>query len=373
MLLSIFFLLLIFFSIILFKNFSSFITLICSILLLSLLINPNNCINSALIGLRLFLYKVFPTMFPFVMLTSIIINYDGIYIYSKLFGKFLCKLLRLPYNCSIVIIISALCGYPIGGKYTSDLYSKDEIDMQTAERLLSIASTCSPLFIVGTIGSSMLNSQLYGYMLLVTSYLSSIIISFILPITKTSSNIVKVHHSLSTKNLGECLKNSLENSLSSCALVGGFIIIFSVILGQIQTTIFFRVLNRNQIFTSIFLGIIEMTNGCNLVHLSKLDLPIKLMLFSFLTSFGGLCVMSQTYAFTYKYKFNMLTYFLRKFIQGIISSTLIIIIYFFYSYTSVYTWSSYVFLMPQINLKLIFLLFILPFILYKITRLIKAF
>ncbi len=346
----------------------------CSIIIVALILNPENCINSSLEGAQLFVYKVFPTMFPFVILTNIIIDYDGVYIYAKTFGKILCKMMRLPHKSSIVLVISILCGYPLGAKYCCDLYEKKDIDFNTAERLLNIATNCSPLFIVGTIGSSMLNSKLYGYLLLISSYLSCFIMSILLPSKEIAEKAVYYNnYDCKNSNLGESLKRSTENSIYSCSLVAGFIVMFSVLLGQIKNTLLFSAINQNKILGSIILGMVEMTNGCSIINLSKIDILLKLMLFSFFTSFGGLCVMSQVYAFAYKYKFNMLKYLSRKLIQGTISAFSTFVLYVFCNHYSILTISHKYLANSEFNSNLFLLLFICPFIIYKIMKLIKSF
>lgn len=351
-----------------------FITIMCSLIIVTLILNPQSCISSSLQGAQLFVYKVFPTMFPFVILTNIIIDYDGVYIYAKTFGIMLCKILRLPKKSSIVLIISILCGYPLGAKYCCDLYEKKEIDFNTAERLLNVATNCSPLFIVGTIGSSMLNSKLYGYLLLISGYVSCFVMSILLPSKNISEKVVyNNHHDMKIINLGQSLKGSVENSIYSCSLVAGFIVVFSVLLGQIKNTLLFTTINQNNVFGSILLGMIEMTNGCSIVNILKVDTLIKLMLFSFFTSFGGLCVMSQVYAFTYKYKFSMLKYLGRKLLQGIISAVSTFMLYVFFSHYSLVTINSNHLVSSEFNLNLLILLFICPFIMYKLIKLIKSF
>lgn len=352
-----------------------FITVMCSIIIVTLILNPENCINSSLYGAQLFVYKVFPTMFPFVILTNIIIDYDGVYIYAKTFGKILCKVMRLPNKSSIVLVISILCGYPLGAKYSCDLYENKDIDFNSAERLLNIATNCSPLFIVGTIGISMLNSKLYGYLLLVSSYLSCFIMSILLPCSKKVADETPYYNKYEFKNsnLGETLKRSVENSIYSCSLVAGFVVMFSVILGQINNTLVFNTINQNKILGSLILGMVEMTNGCSVVNLSKFNTLSKLMLFSFFTSFGGLCVMSQVYAFTYKFKFNMLKYLGRKLLQGLISAVSTLVLYMFLNHYSIATVSHTYMVDSQINSNLLILLFIFPFVLYKIIKLIKSF
>lgn len=352
------------------------ITMLCSLIIFSLIVNPSNCINNSINGAKLFAYKVFPTMFPFTMLLNIIISYDGIYIYSKVFGKLLCKPLRLPSNCSIVLIISFLCGYPMGAQYCCELLEKKDIDFNTASRLINIATNCSPLFLVGTIGESMMGSSQYGYILLISSYISCLIMGLIIPgntVIKNTKTINK--HILKNENIGKVLKNSVENSIASSLLVLGFIIIFSVFLGIIKTTVIFSIVNHSTVLGSLLLGSIEMTNGSNLVSISSLNTEVKLILFSFFTSFGGLCVIAQTYAYTSKYKFSLIKYIYRKIFQGIIASCATLILFRISNY-GIFTINQEIyntFTNSNTLILLLVLISILPFIIYKGIQFIESF
>lgn len=342
------------------------ITALGSFVIILLILNPEVCIKDALSGAVLFFYKVFPTTFPFLVITNIIIYYDGVYIYSKLFGRFLCKPLRLSGSCSIALIVSMLCGYPLGAKYSCDLYESKEIDYETFLRLINIASNCSPLFIIGTIGSTMLNSAMCGYILLTAGYTSCFIMGLILPCkSKPKSSESKLTKNCRKQNLGEVFKNSIENAVESCVLVFGFIVIYSVILGIIKNTAVFTAVNKNNLFGTFLIGIIEITNGCNTANNANLDIVIKLALIAFFISFSGLCVISQAYAYISKYNVPFYKYVFRKFIQGLICSAITVILFKLSNY-SVNTISIQ---HPESGLSItpiLFLLMIIPFVIYKI-------
>ena len=173
----------IFFVFKLLKSFNKniFITTICSLLIIKIVLTPKLCIDSAIIGLNLFINKVFPSLFPFLVITSLMMSYDGVYIYSKIFGNILCRPLRLPLQCTFALMISILCGYPLGAKYACQLYEKGDIDNKTCQRLINIATNTSPLFAIGAVGTSMLKSSYIGYLLLLVNYISCFIMGLLLP------------------------------------------------------------------------------------------------------------------------------------------------------------------------------------------------
>lgn len=366
----------------LFKNKNLFIIIICSALIIQIIISPKICIDGAIDGAILFFYKVFPSLFAFLIVSNIIINYDGIYIYSKLFGKALCYPLRLPINCSFAIIISILCGYPLGAKYSCDLYENHEIGIYTLQRLLNIASNSSPIFMLGSVGISMFNSSYIGYLLLISNLISCIIMGFILPVKKAYKNLPHINHKSDIElNIGNVFKNSIENSIKTCLSIGGFVTAFSVINNILQHSFIFcqftdkisHIFNiSNEVIQGTLLGIIEMTNGCNLVSSSDTEIYLKILIVSFLFTFSGFSIISQVYSFTYKFNISMKKYIFRKLLHGIICSIISISIFkicetriskemFFYYFTSNNSTD---------NLFIILFVFlILPFTLFKLKQL----
>lgn len=367
----------------LFKSFnkSLLVTIVCSLLIVQILLTPKLCINSALLGVNLFVNKVFPSLFPFLVITSIMMSYDGIKIYSNLLGNIICKPLKLPLQCTFALMVSFFCGYPLGAKYACDLYENGHIDFLTCERLINIASNASPLFVIGAVGTSMLKNNYIGYLLLVSNYISCFVMGIILP-AKVPYKAYKRSNEILTpkKNIGIILKDSIENSIKTSISIGGFVILFSVIIGIIKSNIIFDIaingfstlfnLNKN-ITQGMALGVIEMTNGSFLISSADISLYAKTILISFILGFSGFSVISQVFSFTYKYNLSMKKYIIRKALQGLICSIISAILYkflFISKTVDVFAANS-----KNINdlstLLILMMLLTAPFILNRIIRL----
>lgn len=316
---------------------SIFITIICSLLIVQIVFTPKLCIDSALLGINLFVNRVFPSLFPFLVITSIMMDYNGVHIYSRLLGKILCKPLKLPLSCTFVLVVSILCGYPLGAKYACELYEQGVIDYETCERLVNIASNASPLFVIGAVGTSMLKNSGIGYLLLVSNYISCFIMALIIP----QKNIYKknsptIMRAALNKNIGNIIKDGIEISIRICLSIGGFVILFSVITSIIKNNALFNIiigkinnlLNAEaNIIEGILLGLIEMTNGCYLISTASINMYIKSIIISFFLGFSGLSIISQVYSFTYKHNISIKKYILRKVLQGFICSIVTLILY----------------------------------------------
>ncbi|RII35123.1 sporulation integral membrane protein YlbJ [Clostridium chromiireducens] len=305
------------------------ISVLISIFIVIFVVNINECIAATIDGSKLWYKSILPTTFPFVVICNLLIYYDGINLYSKFLGPLICKPLGLSKNCSFPIVASILCGYPLGAKYCVDLYSLGYIDRSEYERLLNIASNVGPLFLIGSVAGTLLGNTSLGYILLAGSYLPLIFIGYI---TKKKRTQMKVSSQPCPKsnniNFGSAIKDAVQNGINTTLSVGGFIIIFSVVISLIKNNnyvnIIFsqleKVLNLSSgTLYSIFLGSIEMTNGCNIISKSSLSLPLKLSIISFLCSFSGLAVIAQVSSFISDTKIRYSKYIILKFIQGIFS------------------------------------------------------
>lgn len=301
-----------------------------SILIIIFFINLSTCMKAAIEGCKLWFNAILPTLFPFLVICNLLISYDGINLYSKILGPILCKPLGLSECCSFPLTASILCGYPLGAKYCSDLYNLGYIEKDEYTKLLNIATNCGPLFIIGPVSTAMLGNIAFSYILLIGNYLAPIIIGFFLKRknSKTKNQKDKIVFLSNTENFGDNLKNALDNSINTTLSIGGFIVIFSVIISIIKNNAIINiVLNNISIFlnlpknslNALFLGCIEITNGCNIFATSDISVPFKLACISFLCSFSGLCIIAQVSSFVSKDKISLLRYAIIKFFQGILS------------------------------------------------------
>ncbi len=318
------------------KKINYLYTLVFTLFIVYFISNPSLCIESALMGLRLFIKAVFPTLFPFLTFCNLLIFYDGITLYSNIIGPIICTPLRLSKQCSLPLTISFLCGYPLGAKYSTELLEGGYISQEEYLRLINIASNIGPLFIIGSFATTMLGNSYFGYLLLIANYLSCFIMSILIKPAITRDSNIPITISKRT-NLGEALKKSLEDATKTCITVAGFIVLFSVITYVIKNNIMYthiilyisKVLKIDKgLINSIALGMIETTNGSYLLSITTGSIRIRLSLASFLFSFSGFSVIAQVHSFTYKHKFfNLTRYTLRKLVQGIVSFAISYIVF----------------------------------------------
>lgn len=315
------------------KNY--FICFLITLLIILFFINLDISISAAINGAKLWFKAMLPTLFPFLVICNLLISFDGITLYSKIIGPLLCKPLNLSKSCSFSLVASFLCGYPLGAKYSTDLYDLGYISKKEYTRLLNIASNCGPLFILGSVSTAMLGNIKLGYLLLIANYLSTIIIG-LFTIKNSDINLTKnFNNTQQSKNFGQAFKESIENAITTTVSVGGFIILFSVLIALIKNNTYITNFIKDvELLLSIpqgslyaiILGSVEITNGCNLSATSTLSLPLKLSIISFLCSFSGISIIAQVTSFTSKHNISVTKYSIIKLLQGIISFIITFII-----------------------------------------------
>ncbi len=304
-----------------------------------LLIFPNLCVDAARQGLLLWFNKVLPSLLPFMILINILVGLDSIKNISNHAGIITYKLWNLPGCTLFAFIMGLLAGYPMGGRIIKELVSAGNLTLKQGEKALCFCNNCGPLFIVGTVGTSLLGNVKLGYFLLLVHILSAIITSLLLKptypliLTKCTTS----QSTPSSKTLSTLLNEAVVHSMDTMTCIGGYIIFFSVLSHLITDTLLLQWLFHlpliNQISTStlqaILTSFLEMSNGVN--ALSQISSPYALALLAATLAFGGLCVYFQTLYVLEGISFSTRPYFLSKCLQAIISFLLTCVLYPFFS------------------------------------------
>lgn len=318
------------------KSTTAFI-LFCFVIIL--LVFPNLCINAAQQGLLLWFNKVLPSLLPFMILINILIGLDSIKSISNRATFITYKFWNLPGSTLFAFIMGLLAGYPMGGRIIKELVSSGELTSQQGEKALCFCNNCGPLFIVGTVGTTILGNVKLGYFLLLIHILSALITSLLLkptyplyPIRSTSLQIAP-----SSKTLPSLLNEAVAHSMDTMTCIGGYIIFFSVLAHLITDTLLLQWLFHlpliNQISTTtlqaILTSFLELSNGVN--ALGQISSPYALALLAATLAFGGLCVYFQTLYVLEGTHFSTKPYFFSKCLQAIISFLLTCVLYPFFS------------------------------------------
>lgn len=288
------------------------------LLLLFLLQYPMEALNASREGMKLWLNTLLPTLLPFLILTGFLVHTNGIEKILTPLSFFWKKALGLSPSGAYVFVLGMLCGYPMGAKLASDLFTHGKISKREAEYLLTFSNQASPAFITTYLAHICLKqripfSEIFGILFL-SNILCMIFFRFVIfknqTVTHTIKNISKKETS-TTSSPGSIIDVSIMNGFETISRLGGYILLFSLIAASIR-----HYWSGTNTTCSILLGLLEITTGLHQISLSGFPFRIQYLISMGITSFGGCCILAQTRSVTDK-RLSFLPYFSAKCLNAV--------------------------------------------------------
>ena len=297
-------------------------------LIVALAIYPEKYSKSTYKGVLLWAVSVMPSLLPYFFLTAILTKTNCLTKAFTKFSKITEKAFRLGGISCYAFFMSVLSGYPVGSKLTADLYQNNLIGKGEASRLSLLCSTSGPLFIIGAVGVSMLNSKTAGFITYIAHVLSAIFTALIF--RNFYESPINNNFLLKSDKSDNVLYEAVYSSVISVLVVGGFVAVFYVIseilldfnilypINFLINLILKPLSNSGGESLGVTLGLIEFTKGAKMLSCINLS-PLTVSLICFIITFGGVSVIMQSLAFLKKACVKTSFFVLGKLVQGVIS------------------------------------------------------
>ncbi|HOQ01147.1 MAG TPA: sporulation integral membrane protein YlbJ [Acetivibrio clariflavus] len=306
----------------------------------------NTAVASASRGLNLWLNVVFPSLFPFFVASEILYRTGFIKSLGILLEPIMRPLFNVPGCGSFALAMGITSGYPVGAKLTAKMREEKLLTKTESERLLSFTNNSGPLFIIGAVAVGMFNNPKIGFVLLFCHILACITVGIFFRFYGSRKTRVKNSDSSNTLkkfkkelantesvNIGEILGDSIRSSINTILAIGGFIILFSVIINLLLETgiintaaAFFSLLFpiesiSREIISSILSGFFEITTGINMISkLEEISFTQQLSAISLVLGWAGLSVHFQVYSIISKTDISIKPYLFGKLMHGFFSA-----------------------------------------------------
>lgn len=231
---------------------------------------PQEVFDGASEGLLLWFQIVLPTLLPFIIISNILIQTNSISLLSHIFGPAFQKIFRISTDGSFVVLAGFLCGYPMGAKVTSDLILAGRITKSEGSYLLSFCNNTSPMFIISYVIWQNLYDQTLLFPSLLILFASPILCSFVfrniykknLPAKTAGKTSISSRIHFNFEIVDTCIMDGFE----TITKVGGYILLFSVLLSLLQ-----MLPVKSALISNICLPMLEITNGIpmllSLIHI----------------------------------------------------------------------------------------------------------
>ncbi|MNK94214.1 Sporulation integral membrane protein YlbJ [compost metagenome] len=230
------------------KKWSVLLLLIGLTLLFGLMLTfPDSSWKAAVRGLAIWWDVLFPSLFPFFVISEMMLGFGIVHFIGMLLDPLMKPLFRIPGSGGFVAAMSFASGYPVSAKLTSKLREQQLITREEGERLVAFTTTSDPIFLIGAVSVGFFHNPQLAGTLAVAHYGSSLLVGLLMryhaPKATPSPTAARTGFSLrlavkamhearlrDDRTFGEQLRQSVVSALQLMTVVGGLVVVFSVLL-----------------------------------------------------------------------------------------------------------------------------------------------
>ncbi|MGE5704445.1 MAG: sporulation integral membrane protein YlbJ [Clostridia bacterium] len=323
-------------------------------LVAALVLHPEASFQAALRGLNIWWEVVFPALLPFIVLSEILMGVGVVHFVGVLLEPLMRPLFNVPGTGGFVMTMGFSSGYPVAAKITTSLREKGHITRAEGERLVSFATTGDPLFVIGAVAVGFFHSEQLGFTLALTHYLSAILIGLFYRYHAAGDLITKpiprnklpllfralqaMHRARVNdgRPFGRLMGEAVHSALQTLLMVGGFLIVFSVMIQLLAALNITQLLSTSitillspfdlppQFSKALISGLFEVTLGAQAASEvpGQISLMWKAAVASSIISWGGLSVHAQVASILSKTDIRFLPYLFARFFHAFLAGIL---------------------------------------------------
>ena len=298
-------------------NTSPFLAGALAILLaIAIVSSPEASFQASLQGLKLWWNLVFPALLPFLILSEMLTASGFAHGLGVLLEPLMRQVYRLPGIGGWTLWLGLTTGFPGGAKGVSQLHKQGSITDKEAGKLAALVHFGSPVTLLIVVGVAFLHSPSAGYALLAIHWLSGLIAGFTATLLEGTPKITNKPGLIETKpapkkslytrviqagtesrlqdgrSFGKLLGDSVGNSVQSLMIVGGYMIMFAVVISIIQGLI-------PELPVTLTSGLLEIHLGARSISEASLGVPsssgerLELAFLAAALGWSGICAHLQ--------------------------------------------------------------------------------
>ncbi|OZB97745.1 nucleoside recognition domain-containing protein [Paenibacillus sp. XY044] len=217
--------------------------------------SPAPAFQASLQGLNLWWKIVFPGLLPFLVLSEILIAYGWVNALGAFLEPLMKKLFRLPGTGGWVMAMGLTTGFPGGAQAVQQLHAQGSLQPEEAGRLAALSHFCNPVMILVVVATGLMHDPVMGYGLIAVHWIAGILAYMTVqrrgkakgtdPVSdkprerlkgRPASLFSRVLHAAEEarakdgRSFGRLLGDSVTHAVQVLMMIGGYIIIFSVII-----------------------------------------------------------------------------------------------------------------------------------------------
>lgn len=299
---------------------------------------------------------VFPSLLPFFILSEMMIGLGVVSFIGVLLEPLMRPLFKVPGAGGFVWAMAMASGFPSGAKLATRLRLNGELTQAEAERLVCFTNSSNPLFIFGAVSIGFFYNPHLGILLASAHYLGNFFVGLTMRFygdddkkkdgdTPSFSfyNAFSAMHQTRLKDqrpIGQLMGDSVLSSVQTLLMIGGFIILFSVInkllfhlhitslLAAGATEIFSWLQLPAELTIPFIAGIFEITLGSQMIsQVQNSTLLQQAIVTSFILAFSGLSVQAQVASILAESDIRFRPFFFARILHGLYSASIAFILW----------------------------------------------
>lgn len=304
--------------------------LFVSLLTILTLLSPAAAVAAAMSGLKLWWDAVLPALLPFFILSEILLSLGVVHWLGALIDPLMRPLFDVPGAGGFALAMGLSSGYPMGPRLAARLTKEGLVNRVEGERLAAFTNCAGPLFITGAIAVGIFREPDLAAPLAAAHYTAAIATGLVMrfwgpPTRNRASHVSKRRvaaggderlfarayrafekaRSSENRPFGQILSDAVRDGLNTLLLIGGFIVLFSVIMAVLSR---YGILNLLEapvghalsmlgaspaLAAPLLQGLLEVTSGSGAIAKASAPLWQRAVAESALLAWAGLCVHSQ--------------------------------------------------------------------------------
>ena len=320
------------------------------ILFITMIFHPQILADSTRFAITTWWDSVLPALLPFFITSEILIHMGIMNCFSLWLEPIMRPIFRLPGCSALALVMGFVSGSPTGANITANLREQGLCTKQEGERLVAFTNNASPLYILVAVSVGILHQPAVGIWLFLSHYPINLLFGILLrffgkknkkttPISlrETQKNGLQAIKTCPTPSLGKLLRISVTKSLINIGVVGGFMVIFSILSAILQELHLLQYLAYlflpichlfgidPSLTTAFASGFWEMTIGIAQMPESNGTLFSQLLAASILLAWNGISIQAQVGSMLHHTDIKLHYYLICRIIHAFLAPIVILI------------------------------------------------
>lgn len=237
---------------------------------------------------------VIPTLFPFMVLSKLILSSNVKIREDGRASKFCARVFGLSADAATSVLLSFIGCFPVGAAAVCDSCKKGGLARTNAERALALSHNTGPSFPIAFVGGVLWQSKCFGVALYVFQILSWVAACAVFRVRKAEAFTSAVDADDECRNKpGGSFSSVICDSAISCVNITAFTAFMRLCVDA-----FLLLLPNNAFYAAVVSSFLEFSDGC--VRASKLGGIVGCALCGFAVGWGGLCAALQASSYAHE-------------------------------------------------------------------------